>query len=436
MPDPKHIEAVERILSAVYASGDTRLSSFLYGKPGAQHWEKRFGTKIFVRRQAYLRALLFVRQNGAPYLRAISISDLWSMVTNFLSENYWYVSGGRLVMQADCSYAEQITPKDKIALAETLARSAMFEPSPELTIYPLLPIRVTANFESEHFFLLNAPDLSPAQLPSGIRPSDLDPTRFPPVVSWEGPKRLTTSWLGVRSPLPLVSRKMASAILGAVALTPLPHERHLFSGRTVFGGQFTITEAAFTISGGDDSHVPPMMNDIVLTKTDHRWLAILASLFQAPDKRSHSRLRALEYFYRAWFLDPRERFPALCMSLDSLVGASTGHTTAAVNFVKGTIDAAIDDVRLRLLMRVRGAVIHGAAPDVYESEHYEKYYVDYETDPIRDLELIVAKCLREAIFEGALRYHADPHAELRAQFQAAGRIPAIRNENLIIAEEL
>lgn len=436
MPDPKHIEAVERILSAVYASGDTRLSSFLYGKPGAQHWEKRLGTKIFVRRQAYLRALLFVRQNGAPYLRAISISDLWSMVTNFLSENYWYVSGGRLVMQADCSYADQITLKDKIALAEALARSAMFEPSPELTIYPLLPIRVTANFESEHFFLLNAPDLSPAQLPSGIRPSDLDPTRFPPVVSWEGPKRLTTSWLGVRSPLPLVSRKMASAILGAVALTPLPHERHLFSGRTVFGGQFTITEAAFTISGGDDSHVPPMMNDIVLTKTDHRWLAILASLFQTPDKRSHSRLRALEYFYRAWFLDPRERFPALCMSLDSLVGASTGHTTAAVNFVKGTIDAAIDDVRLRLLMRVRGAVIHGAAPDVYESEHYEKYYVDYETDPIRDLELIVAKCLREAIFEGALRYHADPHAELRAQFQAAGRIPAIRNENLIIAEGL
>lgn len=436
MPDPKHIEAVERILSAVYASGDTRLSSFLYGKPGAQHWEKRLGTELFVRRKDYLRALLFVRQNGAPYLRALAISDLWSMVTRFLTENYWYVLGGRFVGQSGCSYAEQITVDDKIALAEALARSAMFEPCPELTIYPLLPIRVTANFESEHFFLLNAPDLSPVQLPSGIRASDLDPSRFPPVMTWDGPKRLTTSWLGVRSPLPLVSRKMASAILGAVALTPLPHERYLFSGRTVFGGEFSITKASYTISGGDDSHVPPMMNDIVLAQADHRWLAILVSLFEASDKRSHSRLRALEYFYRAWSLDPRERFPALCMSLDSLVGASTGHTTAAVNFVKGTIDAAIDDVRLRLLMRVRGAVIHGAAPDVYESEHYEKYYVDYETDPIRDLELIVAKCLREAIFEGALRYHPDPDAELRAQLQAAGRIPAIRNENLIIAEEL
>lgn len=437
MPDPKHIEAVERILSAVYASGDTRLSSFLYGKPGAQPWEKRLGTEIFVRRQAYLRALLFVRQNGAPYLQAISISDLWSMVTKFLTENYWYVSGGRLVMQADCSYAEQITLKDKVALAEALARSAMFEPSPELTIYPLLPIRVAENFESKHFFLLNAPDLSPAQLPKGITASDLDPTQFPPVIHWEGPKRVTTSWLGVRSPLRLVSAKMASAILGAVALTPLPHERYLFSGRTVFGGEFSITKASYTISGASsDSHVPPLMDDIVLAQADHVWLAKLASLFEASDKRSHSWLRALEYFYRAWFLDPRERFPALCMSLDSLVGASTGHTTAAVNFVKGTIGAAIDDVRLRLLMRVRGAVIHGAAPDVYESEHYEKYYVDFETDPIRDLELIVAKCLREAIFEGALRYHADPHAELRAQFQATGRIPAIRNENLIIAEEL
>lgn len=262
MPQPKHIEAVERILSAVSARGDTRLSSFFYGKPGARHSEKRLGTEIFVRRRDYLRALLVVRQSGAPYLRAISISDLWSMVTHFLIENFWYVLGGCFAGKLDCSYAEQITVENKIALADALAMSAMFEPSPELTIYPLLPIRVAANFVSERFFLLNAPDLSLAPLPSGTRASDLDSSQFPPLMNWKGPKRLTTSWLGVRAPLPRVSLKMASAILGAVALTSLPHERHLFSGRTVFGGQFTITDTSHTISDGGDPHTPPMMNDI------------------------------------------------------------------------------------------------------------------------------------------------------------------------------
>src|SRR5207237_8289272 len=131
----------------------------------------------------------------------------------------------------------------------------------------------------------------------------------------------------------------------------------------------------------------------------------------------------LEYFYRAWFLDPRERFPALCMSLDSLVGASHGHTAAAVKFVGEIISTPIDEQRLRLLMRVRGAVIHGAAPDVYDSENYAQYYVNYGTDPIRDLEMVVAKCLREAIFDGKLSYHSDPNQTLIAEMQSRGRLP-------------
>lgn len=176
------------------------------------------------------------------------------------------------------------------------------------------------------------------------------------------------------------------------------------------------------------------MHDIVLTEADHGWLTIVSTLLGASDKQSRSQLRALEYFYRAWFLDPRERFPALCMSLDSLVGVSHGHTAEAVRYVKSAVDTAIDDNRLRLLMRVRGAVIHGAAPDVYDSEHYEKYYVDYETDPIRDLELIVAKCLRNAIFGTSLKYHADPNAKQRASLQTMRRLPVRLDEGGILAE--
>lgn len=431
MPRPIHLEAVERILSAVYASADTRLSSFLYGKPGAQDWEKSLGTEIFVQRKDYLRALLFVRQNGAPYLRAISIGHLWSMVTHFLTENYWYILEGRFVGAPHCSYAEQITPKNKVVLAHALAKSAMFEPNLELTIYPLLPVQVASNFESKHFFLLNAPDLSATQLPKGILATDVDPARFPPFASWDGPKHPTTSWLGVRSPLPLIADKKAAAVLGAVALTPLPRQRYLFSSRTLFGGKCTISDRTCTFSDGAPN-TPPMMDTIFLTENDHPWLTMLASLFDAHDKHSHAQIRALEYFYRAWFLGPRERFPALCMALDSLVGASNKHTAEAVKFVTSVIHTGIDEGRLRLLMRVRGAVIHGAAPDVYESEHYEKYYVDYETDPIHDLELIVAKCLRESIFQGTLQYHADPDASLLAELQASGKLRAKQNDDLII----
>lgn len=200
----------------------------------------------------------------------------------------------------------------------------------------------------------------------------------------------------------------------------------------MFGGQCTISETVST-SYSQTAHTPGLMYDLVLTRADQPWLDDLERLLDSEDQRSRAKCRALEYFYRAWFLGPRERFPALCMSLDSLVHAQGKHTSAAVEFVREFVHSNLDPARLRLLMRVRGAVIHGAAPDVYESEHYEDYYLTYETDPIVDLELIVAKCLREAIFGGKLAMHADPNAELIASLRAQGKAPPPWDEGWIIA---
>lgn len=438
MAEPVHIAAVEQVLSAIYASGDTLLSSFIVRKPDAPAWDRLsgIGTEIFVRRKEYIRALLFIRQNGAPYLRAMSVSDLWSLVTSFLTENFWYIRHGEFRRRHDCSYADQVELPGKLALADALANSALFNSVNELTLFPLIPVRVAANFECDRFFILSAADLSVDQMPAGVRPAEIDPTNFPPAIRWDGPKRPTTSWLGVRSPLLQVSTKAAAAILGAVALTPLPRERYMFSGREMFGGRCTLARGNCTVSGSDEPHTPPMMNDIVLTAADHAWLDRLAALVDDDDMHSRKRVKALEYFYRAWFLDPRERFPLLCMSLDSLVGVTNGHTNAAVKFVRDTIDASIAEDRLRLLMRVRGAVIHGAAPDVYDSENYEKYYAEYETDPIRDIELVVAKCLRADVFGDDLKCHADPHAEIVSKMQAKGRLPARLDEGCIIPDDI
>ena len=257
---------------------------------------------------------------------------------------------------------------------------------------------------------------------------------FPPIVDWEGRKNVTVSWLGIRSPLPLISRKIASAVLGAIALAPPPRNRYMFSERQVFGGLFTAGSSSYTVSGGMSPHTPPIMSDIILTIDDHKWLGLLQNRLDSHDKSSLARLRALEYFYRAWFHDPRERFPVLCMSLDSLVGVTRGHTSAAIEYVKKTISSTINDDRLRLLMRVRGAVVHGAAPDVYESENYEAYYEAYETNPIHDLELIVAKCLREDVFDGTLKCHFEKHTEQTGSKQSKSGTPRDEDVDCIIAD--
>ena len=105
--------------------------------------------------------------------------------------------------------------------------------------------------------------------------------------------------------------------MGAVALTPLPRYRYQLMRRAVFGGQCTVAGNEVSLSRLDEPHAPPLANDITITRADHAWLTKLAALLDATDKSSRSQVRALEYFYRAWFIDPRERFPVLCMALNS-----------------------------------------------------------------------------------------------------------------------
>ena len=428
-------DALLRVLGSMYPNGDHLLSSFLYGMPGAPYWQRSIGAEIFVSEHQYIEALLFMRRHGAPFLRDISIGSLWSIVTNFVTEHYAYITEGRLTLSPDMSLAQQISGRGLTALSQAMRRSSLFNSINEVTLYPLVPVVIRDPFQSRHFALTGSSGLAASLEEFGVRPSSLLPAQFPPIEGLAGLPQPTSNWLCICAPDPLIARKRASATLGALALTPIRRERYLQTGRSLHGGYCTISVKAVSCSPGTEPMTPRISSDIILTQADHSWLEILSTLFDSEELAQKSHVRALEYFHRAWFDDPRERFPTLCMSLDSLVGAQYRHTNAAVTFIRSTIGQPIDQDRLRLLMRLRGAVIHGAAPDVYESEHYEAYYSRYGEDPICDLELVVAGCLRQGIFGGKLTAHPDPHADIVKRQQTLGRLPRNVRGRSIIADD-
>ena len=132
----------------------------------------------------------------------------------------------------------------------------------------------------------------------------------------------------------------------------------------------------------------------------------------ASDTPTRRQVRALEYFYRAWPLDAPERFPWLFTTLDAIFGDAAQATQAVVDAFGRHGEASFEYPRLRLLLGIRNSVIHGGAPDVYESDKYHRYYETYGDDPLFDLERITAQCLRSTIFDGALVEHPDPNAEI------------------------
>ncbi|MDU8502444.1 hypothetical protein RYB01_25115 [Pseudomonas syringae] len=428
-------QALIRILESLYPDGDQQLSSFIVTMPGRPITNFSVVANIFVRERQYVEALIFLRRNGAPHLRDISISSLWSIITTFVTENYYYISNGRLKLEAGISLARQTSPEGITSLSEALHKSSLFSPINKVTLYPLVTVRVENGFQSRHFAFTRSNGLAASLEGFGIRHSSLIPTQFPPFAYSQQPGEPTANWLCISSPDSLIARKLACATLGALALTPISRERYLQTGRSIHGGYCTLENehASFTLRTAPMT--PRISSDIVITHMDHAWLEILSTLFDREEHAQRSHVRALEYFHRAWFDESRERFPILCISLDSLVGAQAGHTKAAVNFVVSTLGEPVDRDRLLMLLKLRGAVVHGAAPDVYESQIYDAYYAKYLVDPIADLELVVAKCLRQEIFQGKLQTHPDPHAEIIKRAQESGQIPRNMHERSIIAGE-
>jgi hypothetical protein len=426
MHKPIHNEVVELLLDSMSQRGDDYAlrSSFFFGEPGAPHWQNRGGTDVYYQANKLVRAALHVRQHGPAYLKYLSLSDIWSMLQRFVVDNYWYLAQEAFLRPFAGTYANHISSAAKLEFAHALAASEIFQPRDELTLFPIVPLRVEVEFDSSQFFLI-PPSTSSlrARLPNEVVAQAAVGDVFPPLSDWKGKREVACAWLGVRSPALQASNKMKAAILGAMALTPLPQHRHMFSGRQMFGGRCTITDAGGTTVSYGEPHTPAMMHDIVIGEQDVDWLNTLAHKLISNERAVRRQMKALEYFYRAWSLEPSERFPVLCMTLDAIFGDANHATQAVIDGVRSVIGTHVQDARLRLLMDLRASVIHGGAPDVYDSRKYGKYYDGYGEDPIRDMELVVGSCLRKTIFGDSLKEHTDPNAAIIAAAQASGRLP-------------
>jgi len=419
-----HRHAIDLLFAAITLEiGDRgRLCSFLFGPPGSNEHQRRMGIEIYFNDPEMTKAVLYVRKQGPLYLRTVAIESVRNALIEFVTGNFWYLADECYGPRFSGTFAENVTQPVKDQMADALALDSIFQPTTQLHLYPLVPVTVDKDFDSDAFFLVGHNGLNEERLRSHVLAREIASSQFPPLRSWQGRKKHPQSWLGIRAVTADGADADRTIVLGALALTPLPHYRHMFSGRPLFGGRCIFGGSASTKFG--DAHTPPLMHDLVITQADFGWLSVLAEKISRNEKAVRREMRALRYFYRAWFLEPSERFPWLCMSLDAIFGEAGSAAKAVIDSVRDTVGDHVEDARLRRLMDLRAAVLHGGAPNVYESSKYDDYYGAYLVDPVRDLELIVGYCLRTRIFGTALQEHADPNRRIIEEAQAAGRLPA------------
>jgi hypothetical protein len=412
-------QAVDLLLTAMFCQrhADRSQHGFMYNRPGQHPLTGSVGFEVNYDARGLLRAALFMRRNAASHLMSLSVDDVQKAMKDFVAGNFWIIGDEAwdncLIgtgQEGDNPFATFVSEETKTRLAKAIYASGLFVEPCTLFVFPLEVVRVAHEFECPTFFLVQPKGLTLERLPPGYDSADLQVDSFPPFERWEGVRNSPVSWLGVRAGTLEISRRNRAAILGALSLLPHRMERYLFSMRRMFGGLCTFADnLSMTTS---EPHTPALSEDIVIGTADQAWLSCLATKIVSPTKADRRQMRALEYFYRAWVPDPTRRFPILFGALDAIYGDAGRATQSVIDAVGPIMGKPYDYERLKLLLGLRASVVHGGAPNVYESSDYHRYYERYEEDATRDLEVIVATCLRSVIFGEAMQERPHTHAAL------------------------
>ena len=405
------LRTIESLLDGISLDGKDGLRhSFFFGKPG------RFtgpfggmGVEIFHNRKQHIRTCLYLRRYGPAYLKALSVEDIWSRLTSFVSDNYWPIGEQTFGRRFEGSIGSVVTNECKQALASTLQASTIFKPNNDLTLFPLVPVKVEEAFEGSNFVLANPQHLLMTKIKNMPFARHILPQHFPPIEPEKIKVEVPTSWLGIMAPSIQASKRLRGAILGAIKLTPMHVYRYRNSGRPMFGGRTTFSYEGNVSSSFGLPHTPACMYDILIKKEDHAWLTELDSILSGSVPDSERKIRALKYYFRAWFDDDDDRFPTFFMAIDALCGhQGLKHFETVVNALNPIIGTQYSEKRIRDLLNMRGDSHHGRAPDIVDSKEYQKYYEEYEENPLKDLEAITAVYLRSAIFGSSFREQRRP----------------------------
>lgn len=417
-------DIITTLLDATYntVGEDGLLTSFMLGRNDGRQSFGGISVTLFFRRKKLMPAAVKLRTAGPVHLRHLPLAHSLDLLRSFLCDRYHVVAANEIFSRAETSLFERISKADVNLLLEEFAKSELLNPIYETCLFPLVTVQVDDTYNGSIFAFSSCRNLSIqrdfADLPIGY----INGETYPPFANWQNATQTPSSWLLVNAPSAEVGKSYRASILGALGLTVMHRYRYQFTMRRMFGGLASIRDG-WTISDSPP-HTPALGENIVLGKEDAEWLDVIDRALASNTDSNVKNLKSLKYFYRSWFLPDSERFPIDCITIDSMFGDANGATEAVARGVDELFDGKIDRARVLLLMRLRNSVIHGGAPDVYDSSKYAKYYRDYGDDPIADMSTLVAECLRRKVFGDLLREQPDPYAKVIAQAVAAGSFPA------------
>lgn len=406
-----HREVLKLVLKSIFHGLEGGLKhSFMFEPSECGKFKLRGGSEFYVDSLKFDLAALYLKQHGPDYLKSNSLGEIRRKISKFIKTNFAIIAREIWFDRSDESFFIQLSKPTFNILCLKLATSKIFEPESVVFHFPTNMVSVEGNIFFNNFYFKTPTNDGLENFYEHPILEHLDFSSYPFLKGSEYRKTPVTGWLSVRSPDEPSAKKTIKLLCAALSLTMRHWHRYLLSGASSVQGCGWITDR-YHISSGGVPIIPPLMKPIPI-KSQQIWMNILDSLLSSKTKQDRRKKIALEYFYNAWTLKGPQRLPLLFMSIEALTGNPSNATQSFIEGVRNICRLDIEYDRLKLLVSLRGSVMHGGAPDVHESSKYPKYIRNYAADPIDDLEALAQECLKKSIFNDEIILQPDPDADI------------------------
>ena len=411
-----HLETVKLLLKSLFCYTDNIDSNifnskrFSFNEIGMfQEGPFRFveddlSVRAYTKMNLFNRAVSYFSNNSYPYIKRRHKERIKGYLLDFFPSMYvyWFIKDVILRVPFKGSFYKQISEIELKTLSTYFAIKCSVDFRSYLSIYPLNTVDVENDYYTKDGNLFLVKSLFPG-IRSFLKDSDEiieTPNLYPPTLNrgFEFEKVEVASWLGIKTH-PQDHDRLKKIILGAISLNLHNRRRKLFTMRT------DVTSNVMTFDHGCSMSftqlTPPIHANIIISKKDGKWLKILDSKLSSQKSSDVQEMKALEWYYKSWFgADQLAEYGNLFSTLSALFQDTDSKKLKRDILRELKIDnnSELERKRLDLLYKIRNKLsVH---PDPIEAQDLDEY-VEYQSnfgDPIQDMRVITAMCLRNKIF--------------------------------------
>ena len=414
-----HLETVKLLLKSLFCYTDD-IDSNIFGSKqfrfngiGIFHQgpfrfvEDDLWVRTYTKMDLFDKAVSYFKNNSYPYIKRCHKERIKKHLQDFFPSEYvyWFIKNTILKVPFKGSFYEQVSDMDLKTLSTYFAIKCSIDFRSSLSIYPLNTIDVQNDYYAKdgNFFLVKS--LFPG-IRSFLKDSDEiieTPNLYPPTFNrgFEFQKFEVESWIGIKAHLQDHDR-LKKIISGALSLNLHHRKRKMFVGKEVMSRVMTFDYGASMT--GTKPLTPPIHADIIISDKDAEWLKILDSKLSSQKSSDVQEMKALEWYYRSWFEgDMPAEYGHLFSTLSALFQDTQSKKLKKYVLQELEIDNnESESRRFDLLYKIRNKL--AAHPNPVEAQDLDEY-VEYQLnfgDPIQDLRVITAMCLRSKVFNGTL----------------------------------